>query len=323
LIFVAIGVWLWLEGMITAGTLLLVPLYAVTTFNVVWGISKSIIKVSAAFTEAAEMVDIFEQKQDVQDPHNPEPVAISAGVVQFSQVNFGYGSNQQVFSKLDFRIEAGEKVALVGHSGAGKTTITKLLLRFSDISGGDITIDGQSISKILQTDLRQHIAYVPQEPLLFHRTLEENIAYAKPHATKEEIVEVSKKARAHEFIEKLPKGYETLVGERGIKLSGGERQRVAIARAMLKDAPIIMLDEATSALDSLSEQKIQEALWELMAGKTTIVIAHRLSTIQKMDRIIVFDAGAIIEQGSHAELLAQGGTYAELWHSQVGGFIAD
>jgi ABC-type multidrug transport system fused ATPase/permease subunit len=214
-------------------------------------------------------------------------------------------------------------VALVGHSGAGKTTIVKLLLRLADIQGGSITIDGQDITNVTQDALRRRIAYVPQEPYLFHRTLRENIAYAKPEATLEEVQNVARRAHAHEFIESLPRGYDTLVGERGIKLSGGERQRVAIARAMLKDAPVLILDEATSSLDSISESYIQAAFDELMAGKTTIVIAHRLSTIQRMDRIIVFEDGAVVEEGSHKELLQKEGVYAELWKSQVGGFIGD
>jgi ATP-binding cassette subfamily B protein len=209
----------------------------------------------------------------------------------------------------------------VGHSGSGKTTLTKLLLRFSDVDGGTISIDGQDISHIKQEDLRSHIAYVPQEPVLFHRSLAENIAYGKPDATKDEIREAARKAHADEFIQKLPKGYDTLVGERGVKLSGGQRQRIALARAILKDAPILVLDEATSALDSESEKLIQDALKKFMKGRTTIVIAHRLSTIQSMDRIAVLKDGSIAEQGSHRELLANKHTYAELWKHQSGGFL--
>jgi ATP-binding cassette subfamily B protein len=212
---------------------------------------------------------------------------------------------------------------LVGHSGGGKTTLIRLILRFMDIDGGEILIDGQNIANITQDDLRRSITYVPQEPLLFHRTLAENIGYGKLDATAEETVKAAKLAHADEFIKVLPKGYDTLVGERGIKLSGGQRQRVAIARAMLKDAPIILLDEATSALDSESEVLIQDALWKLMEGKTTVVIAHRLSTIQKMDRIVVLDNGEIAEEGSHKELLEKDGTYATLRAHQSGGFLED
>ena len=214
-------------------------------------------------------------------------------------------------------------MGLVGHSGAGKTTITKILLRFADVSHGVVSIDGQDIRSMRQDDLRRTISYVPQEPLLFHRTLKENIAYGKPDASDDEITAVAKKAHAHEFIKKLPKGYDTLVGERGIKLSGGERQRVAIARAMLKDAPILILDEATSSLDSISEKHIQEALGELMKGRTTIVIAHRLSTIQKMDRILVVENGHIVEEGTHQELVLSDGVYGAFWKQQAGGFIGE
>lgn len=228
-----------------------------------------------------------------------------------------------MFRKFSLRIKPGEKIGLVGHSGSGKTSLTKLLLRFADINDGEITIDGQNITHITQDDLRRHIAYVPQEPLLFHRTIAENISYARPDSDQQEIESVAKMAHADEFIVKLAKGYDTLVGERGVKLSGGQRQRVAIARAMLKNSPILLLDEATSALDSESEILIQKALWTLMENRTAIVIAHRLSTIQKMDRIIVLDNGRVIEEGSHKELLRKTGKYAELWTHQSGGFLEE
>ncbi len=211
----------------------------------------------------------------------------------------------------------------MGHSGSGKTTFTRLLLRFSDIDSGTISIDGQNIAYLTQDDLRRHIAYVPQEPILFHRTLAENIAYGQVDASQQEIEAVAQLAHAHDFIANLPDGYDTLVGERGVKLSGGQRQRVAIARAMLKNAPILVLDEATSSLDSESEALIQSALWRLMEGRTAIVVAHRLSTIQKMDRIVVLDEGKIIEQGTHQELLHTKGAYAKLWAHQSGGFIEE
>ncbi len=323
LLFMIGAVWLWLSGEITAGTIVLVQIYAIKSFDVVWNLSKQSIRIFVALTDANEMVEILDRAVDVKDPIKPERVAMPRGQITFSDVHFTYEGEANVFAGLNLHIPAGQKVALVGHSGAGKTTITKLLLRFRDIESGTITIDGQNIAAVRQDELRRKIAYVPQEPLLFHRSLRDNIAYAKPSASLAEIQTVAEKAHAHEFISQLPNGYDTLVGERGVKLSGGERQRVAIARAMLKDAPIVMLDEATSALDSISEQKIQTALWKLIQGRTTLVIAHRLSTIQKMDRIIVFAAGQVVEDGTHDELLYHGKVYAKLWQSQVGGYIAD
>lgn len=277
-----------------------------------------------AIGDAADMVKILNTPPDVTDPIKPEKVRITSGHIRFNNVTFAHSdANEAIFSRLNVSIKPGEKVGLVGHSGTGKTTLTKLLLRFSDINKGHITIDGQDIAKITQNDLRSYIAYVPQEPLLFHRTIAENIGYGNPDASLKEIKVVAKQANADAFIEQLPKKYDTLVGERGIKLSGGQRQRVVIARAMLKNAPILVLDEATSALDSESEELIQDALWKLMEGRTAIVIAHRLSTIQRMDRIIVMNDGAIIEQGSHRELIRQNGTYARLWQKQSGGFISE
>ncbi len=278
-----------------------------------------------AIGDASDTVDILLSPPDVVDPKKPEKVRIHRGAIQFDKVVFRHkGANEAIFDKLNVGIKPGEKVGLVGHSGSGKTTFTRLLLRFSDISKGKIKIDGQDISKITQNDLRSHIAYVPQEPLLFHRTIAENIAYSNTGASMDEIRAIARKANAAEFIEKLADGYDTLVGERGIKLSGGQRQRIAIARAMLKNAPILVLDEATSALDSESEGLIQDALWKLMEGRTAIVIAHRLSTIQRMDRILVMDKGKIVEEGTHRELIRkEKGIYAKLWEKQSGGFIDD
>ena len=240
------------------------------------------------------------------------------GSIHFDHINFKPAdAKEDIFNDFDLKIKPGERVGLAGLSGSGKTTLTKLLLRFADVDAGAIKIDDQNIRKVTQHSLRKNIAYVPQEASLFHRTIAENIAYAKPDATMEEIKHAAKLANAAEFIEKLPNGYETMVGERGIKLSGGQRQRIAIARAILKDAPILVLDEATSALDSESESLIQEALLRLMHGRTSIVVAHRLSTISSLDRIVVLDNGKIIEQGSHDELLKlKDGQYKKLWDLQ-------
>lgn len=274
--------------------------------------------------DASEMVAILQQPPSIVDPIEPEPSRLGVGAIAFDAVTFKHGgSDNALFNGLRLSIKPGEKVGLVGQSGSGKTTLTKLLLRFYDIDGGEITIDGQNIANITQHDLHRNIAYVPQEPLLFHRTIKENIAYGSPDAPLHEVELAAERAHAAEFIAELAKGYDTLVGERGVKLSGGQRQRIAIARAMLKNAPILVLDEATSALDSESEVLIQDALWKLMEGRTAIVIAHRLSTIQRMDRIVVMHDGAIVEEGSHAQLLKHNGVYAKLWAHQSGGFIEE
>ncbi len=312
---------LWKSGSITAGTIVLVQIYIISSFNIVWSISKNIIRMSSALANADEMVKILDKELGVKDPVKPEKLSITRGDIRFNKVTFAYDKNNVIFKDLDLFIKPGEKIALVGYSGAGKTTIIKLLLRFIDIQGGTITIDGQNITKVSQEELRKRIAYVPQDPSLFHRSLRDNIAYARPSATFQEIVNVAKRAHAHDFIEALPEKYNSLVGERGIKLSGGERQRIAIARAMIKNAPIVILDEATSSLDSIAEKKIQNALEELIKDKTTIVIAHRLSTIQRMDRIIVFEDGRMVEMGTHKELIQKSGLYFDLWSSQVHGFI--
>lgn len=278
-----------------------------------------------SLADAKDMVDMLHTVPEILDPEDPEKVAIRRGVIDFKNVTFKHnGNHEALFNGLNLHVKQGEKVGLVGYSGSGKTTLSRLLLRFSDIQSGEICIDGQNIAHIKQDDLRRHIAYVPQEPLLFHRTIAENIAYGATGADAKAIEGAAQMASADEFVRDLPNGYATLVGERGVKLSGGQRQRVAIARAMLKNAPILVLDEATSALDSESEALIQRALWQLMEGRTAIVIAHRLSTVQKMDRIVVLDNGKIVEEGSHKELLSNpNGTYAKLWARQSGGFIED
>ena len=272
--------------------------------------------------QATPMTEILLDPPKVTDS-SPNLLSVTHGDINFKNVSYAYDDDEttNVLHHLNLHIPAGQKVGLVGVSGAGKTTITKLLLRFDDVTEGSISIDGQDISKVNQQSLRKAIAYVAQEPLLFHRSLAENIAYGKPDATPEEISEAARRAHALEFISRMPHGFETTVGERGVKLSGGQRQRVAIARAILKDAPILLLDEATSALDSQSERLIQSSLESLMQNRTSIVIAHRLSTIAKLDRIIVLEDGLITEDGTHQELLNGNGMYASLWKHQSGGFI--
>ena len=259
---------------------------------------------------------------EIVDAPNAQSLITEVGRIDWKNVEFDFGENK-VFDDFNLEIKPGQRVGLVGHSGAGKTTFVSLLLRQHDVTGGAIEIDGQNIADVTQDSLRNAVAVVPQEPMLFHRTIRENIAYGKSDATDEEIIAVAKKAQAHDFIMQLEYGYDTLVGERGIKLSGGQKQRVAIARAMLKNAPILVLDEATSALDSESEVAIQTALHELMEGKTVVAVAHRLSTLREMDRIIVMENGKIIEDGSHDTLKDSGGVYQRLWEHQAGGFLLE
>jgi ABC-type multidrug transport system fused ATPase/permease subunit len=248
---------------------------------------------------------------------------VSASEIEFRDVVFAYGGGAPLFDRLSFTIPAGQKVGLVGVSGAGKTSVCQLLLRAYDVQGGGIYIDGQNIAAVTQDSLHAAIAVIPQEPVLFHRTLGENIGYARPSAALGDIRRAAAAAEAAGFIETLPQGYDTLVGERGVKLSGGQRQRVAIARAIIKDAHLLVLDEATSALDSETEKSIQKAMMEAMKGRTTVVVAHRLSTLSNMDRIIVMDSGRIVEDGSFQELLRAGGTFARLWNLQAGGFLPE
>jgi ATP-binding cassette subfamily B protein len=248
---------------------------------------------------------------------------IEKGTIEFKNVAFEYHQPQELFKNKSIKIHGGQRVGLVGSSGSGKTTFVNLIVRLFDISQGEILIDNQNIKAVTQQSLREHIGFIPQDPALFHRSLMDNIRYGNLTANDEDVIEAAKKAHADEFIQKTPHGYHTLVGERGIKLSGGQRQRIAIARAFLKNAPILILDEATSALDSVTERTIQESLTQLMLDKTVIVIAHRLSTLLSMDRILVFDQGKIVQDGSHHQLINQPGIYATLWQSQIGGFLLD
>lgn len=260
---------------------------------------------------------------DVLDQPNAKPIVINKGEILFDDVTFRYQRNNNIFENNSILIKSGEKVGLVGFSGSGKTTFVNLLLRYFDVNAGRILIDGQDISLITQGSLRNQIAMIPQEPMLFHRSLKENIRYGNINATDEEVYAAATKAHCHEFILKLKHGYDTTVGERGLKLSGGQRQRIAIARAILKKAPILIMDEATSALDSVTERHIQQSINDISKHCTSIVIAHRLSTLADMDRILVFKDGDIVEDGSHKKLIEQGGHYLKLWNMQINGFIPD
>ena len=277
----------------------------------------------SAMTEAAQFTALLRAPATVLDPVAPEPLSSRPAEIRFERVTFGYTSGEPLFDGLDLVVPAGTRIGLVGRSGGGKSTLTRLLLRMTDVDGGRILIRGQDLRDLRQADLRSQIAYVPQDPAMFHRSLRDNIAFARPGATDAEIRRAAEAAHVADFVNGLPDGYDTMVGERGVKLSGGQRQRVALARAILRDAPILLLDEATSALDSESEILVQEALWQLMQGRTALVVAHRLSTVAGMDRLVVLDRGRIIEQGTHHELLAAEGAYAKLWQHQSGGFLPD
>lgn len=304
---------------ITPGIVILMFTYTNTVTNQFNFINTGLQRINQALGDASGMTQVLDEPRLVADKPDAAPLVVEHGDIDFKDINFWYtdgNAKTQVFSDFNLKIPAGERIGLVGKSGAGKTTLTKLLLRLSDIQEGEILVDGQNIADITQTSLRRNIAYVPQESLLFHRTIRENIAYGRPDATDEEIRAAAFAANALEFIEELPQGFETITGERGIKLSGGQRQRISIARAMLADAPILVLDEATSALDSESEAAVQEALQNLMQGRTAIVVAHRLSTVASLDRIVVIEDGSIVEDGTHEELLELGGEYCDLWRRQ-------
>lgn len=279
-------------------------------------------RLESAMTEAAQFTELLLTPPTVLDPVSPEPLLPRGADVRFERVTFTHSGADPLFEGLDLAVPSGAKIGLVGRSGGGKTTLTRLLLRMTDIDAGRILIGGQDISKLCQRDLRGLIAYVPQDPAMFHRTLRENIAFARPGATDAEVRRAAEAAHVTEFADGLRDGFDTMVGERGVKLSGGQRQRVALARAILRDAPILLLDEATSALDSESEILVQDALWRLMEGRTALVVAHRLSTVATMDHLVVLDRGRIVEQGSHQHLLTvDGGAYAKLWQHQSGGFL--
>ncbi len=320
LFYVAIR--LWNRGFLTVGGFVLIQIYLLQLLHRLWGFGRIIRDLYRYLADAEEMVEVLNAPHAVQDKPGATTLRVRAGEIIFDDVYFDYAETRPIIQHFNLRIAPGEKIGLVGPSGAGKSTLVALLFRFYDVSSGAILIDGQNIADVTQETLRANISYVPQDPILFHRTLQENIRYGRRDATEAEIIAAAKAAHCDEFIRSFPDGYLTFVGERGIKLSGGERQRVAIARAILKNAPILVLDEATSSLDSHAESLIQDALGKLMQDKTTIVIAHRLSTIMKMDRIIVVREGQIHEIGTHRQLVHKsGGLYQQLWELQAGGFI--
>jgi ATP-binding cassette, subfamily B, bacterial len=325
MISVCLGFLVWgrAQGIISIGDFALILSLAIHIADCLWGLSKDFSDFIENLGRLKQGLSIVSVPYEVTDVPFAQPLKVRRGEICFDNVRFWYKGGAPLFDQLSVKINPGEKVGLVGFSGSGKTTFVNLIMRLFDIQQGVISVDGQDISQITQESLRQQIAFIPQEPTLFHRNVIENIRYGRIEASDEEVIEAAKRAHAHDFIMSLPEGYLTKVGERGNKISGGQRQRIVIARAFLKNAPILILDEATSALDTLTEHQIQQSLNELMGNKTTLVIAHRLSTLLHMDRILVFEAGQIIEQGSHRQLIEQDGLYARLWQSQIDGFLQE
>lgn len=315
-------IYFWLQGKITTGQVIQVFNTIWNITGIMWMIGRALPLLFQSFGNAKQAYSIMLDPQDMGDKPDATELKIQAGEIVFQNVSFHYGE-KKLFENKHVHIRGGEKVGLVGFTGAGKSTFINLILRFFPLHKGKILIDGQEIATVTLKSLRQHIALIPQDPMLFHRTLRENISYGKPEATEKEIAHAAQLAHCDEFIRNIPHGYEAKVGERGTKLSGGEKQRIAIARAILVDAPILILDEATSSLDSVTEKYIQDSLEKLMQNRTTIVIAHRLSTLSRMDRILVFEKGKILEEGTHASLMSQNGLYARMWNMQVGGFLPD
>ncbi|MDW9151015.1 ABC transporter ATP-binding protein [Legionella pneumophila] len=316
-------IYLYGKGLVSIGDFALILGLSMELGHMMWYTMYQVDQFNQALGKARQSLNALVIPHDIKDKSNASQLVVTQGRIEFSKVKFHYQGGYSLFQNKSVTIEPGQKVGLVGYSGSGKSTFVNLILRLYEVVDGQILIDGQNLAEVTQESLRQAIAMIPQDPTLFHRSLMDNIRYGRTDATDEEVILASRKAHSHEFISLLPEGYKTLVGERGVKLSGGQRQRIAIARAILKNAPILMLDEATSQLDSITESNIQESLWDLMQGKTTLVVAHRLSTLLHMDRILVFDKGHIIEDGTHTELLNRGGLYKTLWDAQVGGFLPD
>jgi ATP-binding cassette subfamily B protein len=314
---------LWQEGAIGVGDFVMAVSLSLLIINEARNLSRRFLEFFEYIGNVANGVHTIVRAHELIDAPDAKPVTITRGSIEFRKLSFGYSNERRVFEQLDVTIPAGQSVGLVGLSGSGKSTFVSLLLRLFDPQEGQILIDGSDIRAMTQDSLHAQLSLIPQDPSLFHRTLLENIRYGRLEATDEEVVDAARKASAHEFIEQITDGYRSMVGERGIKLSGGQRQRIAIARVILKNAPVLILDEATSALDSITEKAIQSTLDEVMKGKTVIVVAHRLSTVSHLDRILVFDRGKIVEDGSHLELLSRGGAYYKLWSRQAGGFLPE
>jgi ATP-binding cassette subfamily B protein len=325
LMFLMLGglIFMYEKGKVSIGDFAFVLTLSIAIFKSIWFLANQFVQFSEDSGKCMQAWTLIATKHGVVDVPNATPLLVTKGLIEFKKVCFRYNNRKQIFDNLEITIEPGSKTGLVGFSGSGKSTFVNLILRFFNVKSGKILIDGQDISKVTQESLRRSIAMIPQDTSLFHRSLMENIRYGRLDATDEEVMEASKRAHCHEFIIQLPEGYNTSVGERGVKISGGQRQRIAIARAMLKKAPILILDEATSALDSVTEKYIQDGLNLLMQSSTSIVIAHRLSTLAEMDQILVFSKGRIIEAGAHQDLIQAGGYYAKLWEMQASGFLID
>jgi len=305
------------KGTITIGDFSLVFTLSLSIIDIIWDISRNYIRFVESLGKCAQALNTILIPYEIKDSPDATLLLIGQGDIELKNISFNYSENKALFENLSLRINGNEKVGIVGYSGSGKTTLLNLIVRLFDLKSGAILIDGQDIKQVTQDSLHQNISFIPQDPLLFHRTIMENIRYGNLDASNEKVREAAKKACVDQFIESLPQGYQTLIGERGSMLSGGQRQRLAIARAILKDAKILILDEATSALDSETEYYIQQSLEALMENKTVLVVAHRLSTLLKMDRIIAFDQGKIIEEGNHQNLILKGGIYAKFWHMQI------
>lgn len=311
------------EGTISVGDFALVLGINISIVDFLWEMTRDFSQFSHMWGKATQALRTMVQPIEITDAENAKDLQVKHGEIRFDRVKFHYKGASPLFENKSVIIKPGQKVGLVGYSGSGKTTFVNIILRLFDVSAGHVYIDDQDVAQVTQKSLREHIAMIPQDPSLFNRTLMDNIRYGREDATDKEVMDAAKKAHAHEFIITLPQRYESFVGERGVKLSGGQRQRISVARAILKNAPILILDEATSQLDTITERLIQDSMWDVMKGKTTLVVAHRLSTLLHMDRILVFDKGKIVGDGTHEELLEQGGLYKTLWDAQVGGFLPE